>query len=233
MPSSRVPGSTHLFESRENPPQHYLIAHSDGGARGNPGPAGYGVVIEDESGRKVAALSEYLGHQTNNFAEYQGLIAALEYAIKHGHKALKLISDSELLVRQIKGIYKVKNATLQDLHGRAKQLIAHLDWFSIGHALREHNQEADRLANEAMDKGMGRSGTDRVARALASTGSGQALPANSNPGKRPVGSGDPSVQPSLNSKAQAEFEGLVRNGVVELVNGELPEGTRVQVRAKK
>src|SRR6202034_463766 len=92
---------------------------------------------------------------TNNFAEYQGLIAALEYAIKHGPKALKLISDSELLVRQIKGIYKVKNATLQDLHGRAKELIAQLEWFSIGHALREHNQEADRLANEARDRGRG------------------------------------------------------------------------------
>jgi ribonuclease HI len=210
MPSSRNPGAKHLFESRENPPQHYLIAHSDGGARGNPGPAGYGVVIEDQSGRKVAALSEYLGHQTNNFAEYQGLIAALEYAIKHGHKALKLISDSELLVRQIKGIYKVKNATLQDLHGRAKELIAQLDWFSIGHALREHNQEADRLANEAMDKGMGRVGTDRVARAL--------LPAN------------PSPDPDL---ARQEFEGLVRNSVVELQNGTLPEGTRVQVRVKK
>src|SRR6266849_7725699 len=152
--------SRSLFPSpHSKAPQHYLIAHSDGGARGNPGPAGYGVVIEDESGRKVAALSEYLGHQTNNFAEYQGLIAALEYAIKHGHKALKLISDSELLVRQIKGIYKVKNATLQDLHGRAKELIAQLEWFSIGHAFREQNQEADRLANEAMDKGMGRSST--------------------------------------------------------------------------
>ncbi len=146
-----------MFESRENPPAHYLIAHSDGGARGNPGPAGYGVVIQDEKGNKVAALSEYLGHQTNNFAEYQGLIAALEYAIQHGPKALKLISDSELLVRQIKGIYKVKNEVLKDLHGRAKELIAKLDWFSIGHALREHNQEADRLANDAMDKGMGRS----------------------------------------------------------------------------
>ena len=154
MRPSRSTG--HLFEPRENPPEHYLIAHSDGGARGNPGPAGYGVVIKDESGRKVAALSEYLGHQTNNFAEYQGLIAALEYALEHGPKALKLISDSELLVRQIKGIYKVKNATLKDLHARAKELIAQLEWFSIGHALREHNREADRLANAAMDKGMAR-----------------------------------------------------------------------------
>jgi ribonuclease HI len=137
-------------------PAHYLIAHSDGGARGNPGPAGYGVVIEDQAGANIARLSEYLGHQTNNFAEYQGLIAALEYALQYGPKALKLISDSELLVRQIKGIYKVKNATLKELHARATELIAQLEWFSIGHALREHNQEADRLANEAMDKGMGR-----------------------------------------------------------------------------
>ncbi|HEY6766989.1 MAG TPA: ribonuclease HI family protein [Candidatus Sulfotelmatobacter sp.] len=194
----------------EHTPEHYLVAHSDGGARGNPGPAGYGVVIQDQSGRKVAALSDYLGHQTNNFAEYQGLIAALEYAIEHGPKALKLISDSELLVRQIKGIYKVKNATLQDLHGRAKELISQLDWFSIGHALREHNQEADRLANEAMDKGMGRAASKQsVARAPS--------PANL----------------SASSHSPQEFEGIVRNGVVQLVGGILPDGTRVQVRAKK
>lgn len=189
-----------LFESRDNPPPRYLSAYTDGGARGNPGPSGYGVVIKDETGRKVAALSEYLGHQTNNFAEYQGLIAALEYALKHGPKALKVISDSELLVRQIKGIYKVKNATLQDLHGRAKELIGQLEWFSIGHALREHNQEADRLANEAMDKGMG-----RVARAPS-----------------------PAPQPLAQ-----ELEGIVRQGKVELLNGELPDGTRVQLRVKR
>ncbi len=198
-----------MFEARENPPEHHLLAHSDGGARGNPGPAGYGVVIKDESGRTVAALSEYLGHQTNNFAEYQGLIAALEYAIKHGPKALKVISDSELLVRQIKGIYKVKNAVLQDLHGRAKELIAQLDWFSIGHAFREQNQDADRLANEAMDKGMGRR--------TASAGTAR------------VGAGESPAQMSL---AQ-EFEGIVRDGRVELLKGSLPEGTRVQVRVKK
>src|SRR5579872_1298477 len=166
-------GTKPLFETRETPPLHYLIAHSDGGARGNPGPAGFGVVIKDETGKKVAALSEYLGHQTNNFAEYQGLIAALEYAIQHGPKALKLISDSELLVRQIKGIYKVKNPTLQDLHARAKELIAKLDWFSIGHAFREQNQEADQLANEAMDKGMGRSVLHAAVAASASRLSNQ------------------------------------------------------------
>ena len=153
----KSPETPELFAAPARPrPESYLLAHIDGGARGNPGPAGYGVVLKDETGKKVAALSEYLGHQTNNFAEYQGLIAALEYTVAHGHKALKVISDSELLVRQIKGIYKVKNLTLKDLHARAKELIAKLEWFSIGHALREHNQEADRLANEAMDKGTGR-----------------------------------------------------------------------------
>ncbi len=212
MPSypSRSAGNKPLFESRENPPEHYLIAHSDGGARGNPGPAGYGVVIKDETGRKVAALSEYLGHQTNNFAEYQGLIAALEYAAQHGPKALKLVSDSELLVRQIKGIYKVKNATLQDLHGRAKELIAKLDWFSIGHAFREQNQEADELANQAMDKGMGRSVTPNRA-----------------------GVGESPARLPAESHVQQEFEGIVRNGVIELANGKLPEGTRVQLHIKK
>src|SRR5260221_4883611 len=119
--------SRSLFPSpRARTPEHYLIAQSDGGARGNPGPSGYGVVIQDEAGRKIAALSQYLGHQTNNFAEYQGLIAALDYAIEHGHKALKVVSDSELLVRQIKGIYKVKNLKLQELHARAKELLAQL-----------------------------------------------------------------------------------------------------------
>lgn len=185
-------------------PDRYLIAHSDGGARGNPGPAGFGVIIKDQAGQKIAELSQYLGHQTNNFAEYQGLIAALEYAVEHGPKALKLISDSELLVRQIKGIYKVKNPTLQDLHSRAKELIAQLDWFSIGHALREHNQDADRLANAAMDKGMGRVPiSTHVAAASAA------------------------------AQIQQEYEGIVRNGVIELLNAQLPENTRVQIRVKR
>ena len=215
----RSAGTKPLFEPRETPPAHHLIAHSDGGARGNPGPDGYGVVIKDESGKKVAALSEYLGHQTNNFAEYQGLIAALEYAVKTGPKALKLVSDSELLVRQIKGIYKVKNAVLQDLHARAKELIAQLDWFSIGHAFREQNQEADRLANEAMDKGTGRSSASVVR---------TPSPANASTHV----AADAFVRGPA-SHVPEEFEGIVRQGKVELVRGTLPEGTRVQVRVKK
>jgi ribonuclease HI len=156
--SSSKPGE--LFDHpRTTAPAGTLTAYTDGGARGNPGPSGYGVVLQDQSGNVVATLSQYLGHQTNNFAEYQALIAALEYTLAHGHKALKVISDSELLVRQIKGIYKVKNAALKDLHARAKQLIGQLDWFSIEHVLRGRNQHADRLANEAMDQGMGRTNT--------------------------------------------------------------------------
>lgn len=204
MPSYPSRASRDLFPA-PGKPEHYLVAHTDGGARGNPGPAGYGVVIQDQAGHKVAALSEYLGHQTNNFAEYQGLIAALEYAVKHGPKALKVVSDSELLVRQIKGIYKVKNLVLQDLHARAKELIAKLDWFSIDHALREHNQEADRLANAAMDKRTGR--TESAGRASSPVQGGPA-------------------------ETVGEFTGIVRDGKIQLLDGELPEGTQVQVRAK-
>jgi len=157
-------------------------------------------VITDQAGHKVAGLSEYLGHQTNNVAEYSGLLAALDYAVKNGSKALKVVSDSELMVKQIRGEYKVKNPTLQELHARAKTLIRKLDWFTMQHTLREGNREADRLANEAMDKGMGRSAP------------AAAVPVHAQPD---------------------EFEGIVRGGVIQLVRGNLPEGTRVQVRVKR
>jgi ribonuclease HI len=145
-------------------PFGYLVAHIDGGARGNPGPAGFGVMIEDEAGRPVAKLSEYLGKQTNNYAEYSGLLAALTYALKHGFKALKVFSDSELMVKQIKGDYKVKNPALKELHDRASTMIDNLDAFEINHVLREKNRDADRLANLAMDRG-----TNRAASATTST----------------------------------------------------------------
>ena len=175
-----------------------MIAHIDGGSRGNPGPSGYGVVIEDEKGQSVAELSEYLGRQTNNFAEYQGLIAALEYAVQHGHKGLKVISDSELLVRQIQGGYRVHHPVLRDLHARARQLTTQLEWFSITHVLRGKNQVADRLANAAMDKGQGKTPEP-------------SLPTSSFVGAR-------------------ELKGVVRNGKIELLDGELSDGTRVRVR---
>jgi len=144
--------SENLFSrSKSASPAH--IAHVDGGARGNPGPAGYGVSIQDAAGNPVAELSDYLGHRTNNYAEYQGLIAALRYAIHNHIQALKVVSDSELMVRQMKGIYKVRHPELRKLYEEAQQLARQLQHFEIRHALREHNQIADRLANEAMDRG--------------------------------------------------------------------------------
>jgi len=150
-------------------PFGYLVAHIDGGARGNPGPAGFGVMIEDEAGRPVAKLSEYLGKQTNNYAEYSGLLAALTYALKHGFKALKVFSDSELMVKQIKGDYKVKNPALKELHDRASTMIDNLDAFEINHVLREKNRDADRLANLAMDRGTNRAGSATTSTATSAT----------------------------------------------------------------
>ena len=157
-PRRRKPAaSPELFgASGEAWPQDRLIAHIDGGARGNPGPAGYGVVLQDASGRAVAELSTFLGHQTNNYSEYMGLLAALRYSIEHGARALEVISDSELLVKQINGQYKVRHPALLDLHQQAKALIAKLEWFKVHHVLRGKNKRADALANRAMDQGMGR-----------------------------------------------------------------------------
>jgi probable phosphoglycerate mutase len=133
-----------------------ITAHIDGGARGNPGPAGFGVYIQDAQGKVIAEISEFLGHQTNNYAEYSALLAALEYAVDHGHPVLHVVSDSELLVKQIRGEYKVKSPELKTLYDRANELIGKLEHFEIRHVLRERNQNADRLANAAMDRGMGK-----------------------------------------------------------------------------
>jgi len=135
----------------EGAPEH-LVAHVDGGARGNPGPAGYGVVIEDQRGTPIAEFSHYLGHRTNNFAEYSGLIAALNYTLEHKHSALRVLSDSELMVRQMNGVYKVRSPELRPLYEEARRLSRQLQWFHIEHVRREHNADADRLANEAMDR---------------------------------------------------------------------------------
>jgi len=184
--------------------QGYLVAFIDGGARGNPGPAGYGVVFEDEVGRPVANLSEYLGRQTNNYAEYSGLLAALNYTLRHGFKALKVISDSELMVKQINGEYKVSSPVLKELHQRAMKLIEQLECFEMKHVLREKNREADRLANIAMDRGMA-----RKALAVSATDVG----------------GVAAVVPEIN--------GVVRDGVVHFTGAPLPEGTLVKIRAVK
>jgi ribonuclease HI len=129
------------------------VAYIDGGSRGNPGIAGYGVDVQDENGATVASLSQKLGIRTNNFAEYSALIAALQYALANGYDGLRAYADSELMVRQINGVYKVKSPDLQPLFREAKALISKLKSFSIHHVPREQNREADRLANLAMDGG--------------------------------------------------------------------------------
>jgi probable phosphoglycerate mutase len=132
----------------------WVSAHCDGGARGNPGPAGFGALIQDADGAVLAELSEFLGIQTNNFAEYSGLLAVLNFALTHNHRRLRVVSDSELMVKQIQGKYKVKSPILRPLFDQARKKIAQLDAFEITHALRHKNKDADRLANQAMDRGM-------------------------------------------------------------------------------
>jgi ribonuclease HI len=187
-----------------------MIAYIDGGSRGNPGPAGYGVYVTDAEGHKLAELSDFLGVQTNNFAEYSGLIAALEYAVEHGYGTVKVVSDSELLVKQMKGQYKVRSEALQDIYNEAKALVRKLDRFEICHVLRHLNKDADRLANQAMDRGMGRGGANRSQAETAVRA-------------------DAYAKPPL-QKENRELRGFVRDGVVEFTGEKFPDGVFVVVR---
>lgn len=129
-----------------------MTAYIDGGSRGNPGPAGFGVQIVDADGAVVAELHGALENTTNNVAEYNGLLAALAWAIDHGQKALHIRSDSELLVRQLRGEYRVKHPGLQPLYQDARALISRIGRVTFEHVRREFNKDADRLANLAMDE---------------------------------------------------------------------------------
>ncbi len=129
-----------------------IRAYIDGGARGNPGPAGYGVRIEDADGELIEELHGALGIATNNVAEYNGLLAALRWAAEHGQRDVHIRSDSELLVKQMRGEYKVKHPGLQPLFVRARLLVMELDRVTFEHVRREQNKEADRLSNVAMDE---------------------------------------------------------------------------------
>ena len=129
-----------------------IIAYIDGGARGNPGPAGYGVRIENEAGEMIDELHGALGIATNNVAEYNGLLAALRWAVDHGERELHIRADSELLVKQMRGEYKVKHPGLQPLYVRARLLVMELGDVRFAHVRREKNKEADRLSNLGMDE---------------------------------------------------------------------------------
>jgi ribonuclease HI len=128
-----------------------VIVNVDGGARGNPGPAAIGVVVRDDGGAVLEEVGEKIGEATNNVAEYRALLKGIELAAAHGAGDLELIGDSELVVRQVEGRYKVKNAGMKELHAEVKKALAGFESWSIRHVRRAENADADRLVNEALD----------------------------------------------------------------------------------
>jgi len=202
-----------LFESSEPDAdsQDVLVAYIDGGARGNPGPAGFGCYLQDANGKCVAELNGFLGVRTNNFAEYSALLAALRYAVDNDFCDVQVVSDSELLVKQMKGQYKVNSPDLRPLWEEARQLTRKLDSFSIKHVLRHQNKEADRLANLAMDAGSKRGSATRA-----------------NPYEKPPATAAPAAPKA--APFSHELEGVVHDGVIEIFGRDLPEGTRVKIR---
>ncbi len=199
-------------------PEGWFTAHCDGGSRGNPGPSGYGAVVEDPQGRVVARLGKFLGIQTNNFAEYSGLLAVLEWALENGAKRLRVVSDSELMVKQMQGKYKVASPVLRPLYEEARRRSRQLERFEMRHTLRGGNKEADQLANEAMDKGMGRP--------VGGTASAQAA---GQPFGRPAVAAPRPAPSALPRPARQVLEGYVKGGVVHLLDGELPDGIFVKI----
>ena len=141
-PESRAPGTR---------APAMITAYVDGGARGNPGPAGYGAYILDANGSVLAELYAPLGKTTNNVAEYNGLLAALRWALEHGHDRVHIRADSLLLVEQMRGNYRVKNEGLKPLHHEAQRLVGLIGTVTFEHVRRELNKEADRLSNLGMD----------------------------------------------------------------------------------
>ncbi|QMV18967.1 reverse transcriptase-like protein [Granulicella sp. 5B5] len=220
----------------------WVTAHCDGGARGNPGPAGFGAVFTDASGHKLAELSEFLGHRTNNFAEYSGLLGCLAWALQHNHRRLRVVSDSELMVNQIKGRYKVNSPDLRPLWEEARRRIAQLEAFEITHALRHKNKDADRLANEAMDRGTGRAPAQNQARPAAGPPDrNQPKPTVVRPttevSSRPERSAveRPASPPATKAPAAARpaaqmLRGFTRDGQIHLLGGaSLPDGIFVKI----
>jgi ribonuclease HI len=207
-----------------DPQSDGIIAYCDGGSRGNPGPSGFGVYIQDSNGKVLAELSEYLGKRTNNFAEYSGLLAALEFAVANGHRALRVVSDSELMVKQMKGQYRVNSPELRPLYDEAKRRVVQLEHFQIQHVLREKNRHADRLANLAMDRGMG-----RVPEAKPALGAPIRV-ISPDPPIRIAAPSEPIRTPApVEPPKPVMLRGLVKNGVVHVLSGKLPDGTYVKL----
>ena len=216
----------------DSPGDGWVTAHCDGGARGNPGPAGYGAVLRGADGALLAELSEFLGVCSNNVAEYRGLLGCLGWALQHGVKRLRVISDSDLMVKQIQGKYRVASPDLRPLWEQARQSIAGLERFEIAHALRHKNKDADRLANEAMDRGMGRSPASGAAGSAVTLANSPAAPRGES---APRAGSASMAKPATNAKANPAASGTMRRGftrggVVELLGGEpLPDGLFVKI----
>jgi len=219
-----APGSARLFADAHlaPPPSSVHVANIDGASRGNPGPASYAVVLRDPSGKIVLELAKNIGRETNNVAEYYALLAALDYATSHHIRGLRIRSDSELLVRQMQGRYKVKSPDLKPLQERAAKLARQIQYFVIEHVRRELNSDADALANIALDQASGRRTVkSETAKPLPSSlGDSQCTAAKGSAELPPTSSN--SVRASL--KVRARFQ----NGVfVPTEPLDLPEGSEV------
>ena len=138
--------------AREQPGSLTLHIHIDGASRGNPGEAGFGISVQDDRGETQAELYGYLGRASNNVAEYQALLHALRWASARGAQAVRVYSDSELVVRQVNGQYRVKHPDMVPLHREATRLLREFESATVSHVRREQNREADRLANQALDE---------------------------------------------------------------------------------
>jgi ribonuclease HI len=213
-----TPRGKNLFADAPAEPKPAAAAHRaniDGGSRGNPGPAAYGVVIRDGSGEIVAKLKKYIGRMTNNVAEYYGLIAAMDYAQSHGIRALRIESDSELLVKQMRGQYKVKSEDLRPLFERAQKMSKAFDSFRIEHVYREQNREADALANEALDE---------------TEGGKPKLPATPKPESSAKSESSSKSAPPSSQSEPRKIQARFRGGVLYLLEDvELPDGMVVDV----
>ena len=215
------PSSARLFSESHaaTPPAGVHIANIDGASRGNPGPASYAVVIRDPNGKTILELAKNIGRETNNVAEYYALLAALDYVTSHNISALRIRSDSELLVRQMQGRYKVKSVDLKPLHERASKMAKQIGYFAIEHVRRELNRDADALANVALDQ----AGVPKFAGAGSATPESRAKSLSSQASASTTAGSSLQVEPR---RIRARFA----NGVLVPIEPlDLPEGAEITI----
>jgi ribonuclease HI len=211
---TKPPSGRLLFGTPERP-ANIFVANVDGASRGNPGPASYAVILRGPDGASRFEVGKYIGRATNNVAEYYGLITALDYAAAQGIDRLLVRSDSELLVRQMQGRYKVKSPDLRPLHERARKLAHGFAYFAIEHVPREQNRDADELANAALDRTDSRSG-------------GNVEP-DTRFGAKP--DAKPGAKADLESATKRGAKASARSGATEMPGGERPVRARYSAGA--